>query len=148
MSPWTENTQRPSVSDDGHSKRCSACRTWKPLEEFNRDTSHWTGHSHRCRSCAKARLADLSPEYRRRQRLKRYGITPEEYDRILAAQGGGCGICGGPLPPYRTFYEIDHDHFTGLVRGLLCPNCNLGLGQFQDSKELLLRALAYLKDGR
>jgi hypothetical protein len=67
-------------------------------------------------------------------------MTQEEYDALLQAQEGKCKICGAPPT------AVDHDHETGEVRGLLCRACNLGLGYFKDSAELLQRAIAYLEE--
>lgn len=80
----------------------------------------------------------------RRYHLKRkYGITPEEYDALLAAQGGGCGICGR-LPRDDIALHVDHDHTTGRIRGLLCFRCNNALGDFEDDPDRLSAALGYL----
>lgn len=83
-------------------------------------------------------------------RLKNvYGISLEDYDRMLESQGGGCAICGGPPGKGRggplNFFCVDHDHQTGRVRGLLCVDHNTGLGRFEDSLNLLLKAVEYLK---
>ena len=67
-------------------------------------------------------------------------IPVAEYERLLAQQDSKCGICSRELAPP----HIDHDHKTGKLRGLLCFNCNVGLGHFQDSPELLAKAMAYL----
>lgn len=78
--------------------------------------------------------------------LRQYGITVEDYDRMLAAQGGGCAICGGTDPQRnRKWFCVDHDHETGVVRGLLCMNCNDGLGRFADDPAQLRAAAAYLE---
>ncbi len=78
---------------------------------------------------------------RRTNLLVRYGITEERYDELYAQQEGRCAICGvgGAL-------SVDHNHETGVVRGLLCHACNTGLGGLKDSPELLLRAVEYLHD--
>lgn len=76
-------------------------------------------------------------EQRRRYQLfKRYGITPEEYDALLAEQSGVCAICCGPPdratgggPPRLV---VDHNHETGEVRGLLCWKCNVKLHALED----------------
>lgn len=73
-----------------------------------------------------------------------YGITSERYDAMLHDQHGVCAICGKaerskPL-------SVDHDHETGFIRGLLCQNCNTGLGMFNDSIRLLAGAIVYLQD--
>jgi hypothetical protein len=62
---------------------------------------------------------------RRRPRAAQLGVTDAEYDRLLAAQGGGCAICGNP--PKTRRLHVDHDHKTGRVRGLLCHRCNRAL---------------------
>ena len=80
----------------------------------------------------------------RRTNLKRfYGITPEDYKTMLEKQGNVCAICGTADPISKRFH-VDHSHTTGEVRGLLCANCNHGLGKFQDSPENLMRAAKYL----
>ena len=78
----------------------------------------------------------------RKSHLKRkYGLTLEEFEELLAAQGGGGAICGRPNPD-----NVDHDHVTGRVRGILCWNCNVGVGQFEDSEERLAAATAYVTE--
>jgi hypothetical protein len=72
----------------------------------------------------------------------KYGITPEDYDRLLEDQGGGCAICG--KPPDGMALHVDHCHETGRVRGLLCFSCNAGLGQFKHDPDLLEEALVYV----
>lgn len=76
-----------------------------------------------------------------------YGITPEQYDDMLAAQGNRCAICRRESPGSkgRRFFYVDHDHKTGKIRGLLCHSCNTALGGFQDSPDLLQAAIAYLE---
>jgi hypothetical protein len=79
-----------------------------------------------------------------------YGLTVEDYDRLLAEQGGVCAICRQPETrrKRRSSTEVvplavDHDHDTGVVRGLLCHTCNVRLGHVDD-RAWLDRALAYL----
>jgi len=72
--------------------------------------------------------------------LKRlYKMTEEEYAIMYAQQGGYCAICKGADP-----LNVDHDHTTGKVRGLLCTSCNAGLANFKDSVEWLIQAIKYL----
>jgi len=84
----------------------------------------------------------------RRGRISRYkiqfGITIEEYDRLLAEQGGVCAICGLP-PDEDERLSVDHDHLTGKNRGLLHGGCNRGLGLFKDDPNLLDKAAEYLR---
>ena len=78
-----------------------------------------------------------------------YGITPERFDEMYSEQEGRCGICQRPISwepsGDSTGLHIDHDHSTLYVRGLLCINCNSGIGQFGDSIEALKRAVEYLE---
>jgi hypothetical protein len=71
-----------------------------------------------------------------------YGITLAQYNAMLAAQNGGCAICAGVDTKRRL--AVDHDHATGVVRGILCENCNRGIGLFKDNPERLRRAVDYL----
>lgn len=81
------------------------------------------------------------------QLQKKFGIGLEEYDRLLAAQGGCCAICGTNKPGRRDrdVFMVDHDHETNEVRGLLCHGCNAGLGNFHDNIAALLKAVEYLR---
>jgi hypothetical protein len=80
----------------------------------------------------------------RKSYLKRkYGITLEQYEAMLEAQGGVCKICGKPRPDDRTLH-VDHDHETGEIRGLLCFRCNNALGDFEEQYELFQKAADYL----
>jgi len=80
----------------------------------------------------------------RKSHLKRkYGMTLDDYEAMLAAQGGVCAICGKPRPEERTLH-VDHDHETGEIRGLLCFRCNNALGDFDDDYELFQAAADYL----
>lgn len=87
--------------------------------------------------------------YFRNHRIKKvYGITAEQYDRMFGDQGGVCAICGSCPNKSKhglTMLAIDHCHKTGAVRGLLCNNCNAGMGILGDTAEHLEAALAYLK---
>lgn len=88
------------------------------------------------------------PEVHRRSALKTfYKLTMEEYDKMLIKQDGKCAICSGAQEELKKPLVVDHDHNTGAVRGLLCPNCNHGLGRFKDSLEIVQRAVAYLQYG-
>jgi hypothetical protein len=96
--------------------------------------------------------AKLAPDERhRRERANnlksKYGITVEEYDVMLAAQGGVCAICGKPptgKPPAQTCLHVDHDHESEVVRALLCGGCNAAIGSL-GTPELLEAAIHYLK---
>ena len=78
--------------------------------------------------------------------LKQFGITPDDYKKMLEGQNGKCAICGA-IESHSKGHRlaVDHDHETGKIRGLLCHNCNVGLGNFKDSPDLIRSAIEYLK---
>ena len=86
-------------------------------------------------------------EKTRRHILKRkYGITPEDYDRMLAEQGGHCALCSKTESDEKHGrLNIDHCHTTGKVRGLLCTPHNRALGTLGDNEEGIARALKYIQ---
>jgi hypothetical protein len=125
-------------------KWCPDCDTVKPLAGFARTTATASGYHSYCLPChnargkeSKQRLYGGTREYHLRAR---YGIGQDVFDELLAEQGGVCAICRAPDPQH-----VDHDHRTGWVRGILCFNCNGGLGQFRDDPEHLASAITYLK---
>jgi hypothetical protein len=76
---------------------------------------------------------------------RRYGITVEDYNRMLTAQAGLCLIClRRPRGRHRTKLCVDHCHATGQVRGLLCSSCNSAIGRLLDDPAYLRRAVQYL----
>lgn len=98
-----------------------------------------------------------------RSRLKtQYALTEAQYSAMYADQAGRCAICcdkiisvfedtrfwAGSVAPPNDLARVDHCHMTNAVRGLLCSNCNLGLGKFQDREEVLLNAVRYLTERR
>ncbi len=93
----------------------------------------------------RARYQNRKRSMRKSHFLKSYNLTFEQIGKILLKQNHKCGICRKPL--HETKRWIDHNHKTGTVRGILCVRCNLGLGMFADSTELLTEAVKYLKKG-
>jgi hypothetical protein len=77
--------------------------------------------------------------------LKRYKLDMASYNILVKKQNGLCAICG--KNPEKTRLSVDHNHTTGEVRGLLCRQCNTGIGLFNDKIELLSKAVEYLKNG-
>lgn len=64
-------------------------------------------------------------------RFKRYGVTPEDYSKSLRDQEQACAICKNPLPTNPKDVHQDHDHATGVARGVLCRRCNIALGHIE-----------------
>jgi len=81
--------------------------------------------------------------------VRTFNITTEDYKEMLRQQNNVCAICGEPeTRKYNGIViklAVDHCHATGKVRGLLCSTCNIALGRFQDSTDLLTKAVNYLK---
>lgn len=131
-------------------KSCSKCSRTLPITDF-----HMKGGGYRrpeCKDCFKAARprkggaaaagipAGDKPAY---QRYYKYGITPEQFQEMCDRQDGRCAVCGGAEPGAPT-WQIDHDHVTGRVRGLLCRPCNVALGLLQDDIARIERAARYL----
>ena len=92
---------------------------------------------------------ERNPDYQKSQHFKHnYGLSEEDYLALVEKFEGRCGICGiKPKPDKngRTQLTVDHDHVTGLVRGMLCHGCNRGLGMFGDNEQGVERVLKYLR---
>lgn len=121
-------------------KVCSKCKMPKDPECFFRHAGTKDGLHSSCKPCNKGH-----PDTRRKHTLSQVGLTIEDYDGWLAAQGGVCAICKQPEPHTNKRLSVDHDHRTGKARGLLCSFCNPGLGMFRDSIATLSAAIEYLK---
>jgi hypothetical protein len=83
--------------------------------------------------------------HRKAALITRYGISHDVYMALVEKQHGLCSICGRPPSGKRLKLFIDHCHETNIVRGLLCQNCNSGLGHFRDTPQLLRLAAVYLE---
>jgi len=152
-------TYNPIPIPAQQTKRCPQCRRRLPLEEFYSNTTRRDGHSPYCKTCTlgyqrTARQKDLHHRRRWEQASawrKRYGLEPEEYERLLEKQGGVCAICGRPETRRhgrtKTLWalSVDHDPETGAVRGLLCAECNPAIGLFRHDLKRLRAAIRYLQ---
>lgn len=136
-------------------KTCACCKESLPLDSFTKMVKARDGKHPYCRSCNSRKSLvwqranpDRVKVLRARSALKnRNGLTEESYNALLAAQGNGCAICGTNVPGHvvdRRF-DVDHDHNTGRIRGLLCQACNMGIGQLNDDPERLRAAARYLE---
>lgn len=140
-------------------KRCSACGESKTREAFAADARMTTKHRAICRACRATknhvyylgRQEKYASDYRRTAQLRwsrnlfaRYGMRDEEYDAILAAQGGVCAVCAGINASGKRL-SVDHDHETDAIRELLCDACNTTLGLMKESSALLRSLAEYLE---
>ncbi len=142
---------------DGHRNDCKACHRSAKRARYAADPAKYKAMVKRWqqenadRLNAYRRERNTLPEVKRRQRdayyLRTYGISADEVDGMLTAQGGGCAICG--MQPERlASLHLDHDHEHGHLRGILCIDCNHGLGKLRDDPDLLQRAIDYLQRTR
>jgi len=91
----------------------------------------------------KWREVNETPEYIFKRNLKvRYGLTLEQYHKLLQAQENRCAICNQLFEDSKVC--VDHNHTTGNVRGLLCTFCNVGLGYFREDSTIMNAAIKYI----
>ena len=123
--------------DDQGRKQCFRCEVWKSDKEFALDRRSPDNMSSWCRRCS---------------HLSQYNMLPQNYDSMLADQGGACATCG-KAPDTRPL-QVDHDHSCcpqagrscgHCIRGLLCFQCNSTLGQVSDSVDTLKSLISYLE---
>lgn len=121
--------------------KCTKCGDSKKSVEFYVGKWSW------CKECCRksARKSVPNPETKRKNHIKHYGgFSPDDWESLFSKQFGLCAICKNPEIETRHL-AIDHDHKTGKVRGLLCMNCNIGIGNLKESEETLMSAIAYLR---
>jgi hypothetical protein len=154
---------------DATEKLCSRCRKVLPVEQFDRRK----GSKNRpgalkgyCRECDRVYYKEYVATETGRERTRiaragwnnrshdyflnrRYGIGVEDYNALVELQGGRCAICGTDSPGGNfTKWAVDHCHGSLKVRGLLCVNCNMGIGQFGDDPARLRAAAEYIERSR
>lgn len=145
--------------------KCGTCQVAKPVDEFERyyhpeRKKHYRRWS-RCKECNKNRLVeyrknisrDTEKALRRKEQkrninlIANYGVTLEDYYKILKDQAYCCAICHDSWIDAENDREwpLDHCHKTGIIRGILCFNCNALLGHSKDDEDTLLNAISYLR---
>jgi hypothetical protein len=133
---------RPTAEDGYH--WCSTCQQFQPVESFGWDKTR-DQPKRVCLDCAISSQAAYIERNREQvnlgRRLRKRGLSKEQFDEMFAAQGGRCAICKRDDQKV----EIDHDHDNGQVRGLLCGACNKALGFLDDDPALFRAGIAYLK---
>jgi Recombination endonuclease VII len=145
---------RAAGTRDGYRGECKACNLAQQHERYLADPARakarvkqWQQeNADRVNTYWRKRRQE--PEVKRREReayLKRkFGISLDEYDAMLAEQGGVCAVCFREPTPGISLH-VDHDHETGRIRGLLCFRCNNALGDLEDDPALLRSAARYLE---
>jgi hypothetical protein len=146
---------------------CITCKTEKTLDNTNVDNSRKDGLNKYCKKCIRTVRNTEEEVLRRKKRQKEYyiknkstikkntrdyilkrkfDISEDDYTKMLVDQNYCCSICGRNELEFSRRLAVDHCHNTGKVRGLLCFNCNNGLGRFKDSTRLLNEAIKYLEE--
>lgn len=116
---------------ESKTKRCGYCKEYKTLDQFHRRGGSRDDLQYHCKKCSTVIYT------KNRYHIRRlYGLNKDEYEDLIKQ---GCTICGT-----HKKLAVDHDHVTGVVRGVLCHNHNVGLGMFHDSIEELEGAIKYL----
>lgn len=127
------------ISVKGEHRKCSICKKWLDINHFyllNKNNISLKQSKSTCKECTKS------------YKYNKYRITDIEYRKMYNSQKGVCKICGNNNNTKQGRTKrlcVDHCHKTNTVRGLLCDNCNTGLGKFKDSIELLEKSIKYLK---
>jgi hypothetical protein len=141
----TEHFYRNRHRSDGLDETCSECKRLAAKKWYRENL---TKARAAVRKYARTHKQQLAANYRAHILGKKYGLSVQDYDALVEAQQGLCAICGGHLSTFNQRLAVDHCHTTGRIRGLLCHNCNTGLGKFKEDIELLLRAVEYLQRNR
>lgn len=130
-------------------KACSECRQFFNASHFHPEPRNKDGLNGICRKCRNKKATTwqrLNPRTKRNTHLKsKFGITVDQFDELLAKQNHCCAICMSPDSKGRGTFHVDHCHQTGQIRGLLCHDCNTGIGKLGDSPEALKKAVDYLE---
>lgn len=134
-------------------KACSRCGAFKSLTEFSPSDRYKSGHRSHCLECNRQdsrRWRRENPEKLREsarasQLRARYGMTQQDFDAMLASQGGVCAICGADDPGNGRRWNVDHCHDTGTIRALLCAGCNIGIGHLGHDPARLHAAADYIE---
>lgn len=128
-------------------KVCLECGQAKPLGEFPRNQSARDGHGSRCKPCHnkrnRERIKRLYGNTRHYHLKQRYGIGADEVEAMSQQQGGLCACC-----KTRPATQVDHDHKSGKVRGIVCLQCNAAMGALKDDVRLVWEAIHYLEEWR
>lgn len=177
ISKTIDSFNKNKAMKDGYQNQCTVCQNsyWKSKNQISKQEAEIflknkveSGEKFEYKSCKLFKTAD-GFYYQRSyggvrlalnkckdcqtnyQRNKSFGITDEDFEKMLSHQNNKCAICQIDHDTYRAVtqnnrrFAVDHCHSTEKIRGLLCDKCNRGIGYFKDSDHLLLRAINYLR---
>lgn len=133
-------------------KICCKCKESKEKIYFYKDKNSKDGFDYSCKLCRNNSFQEFKKTDRykikvRKQKWKEQNIdiNYEKYQEMFKNQGGKCAICDVDGNQFGKGMCVDHDHKTGKIRGLLCTDCNMGIGSLKDSIQILKKAVKYLK---
>ena len=134
-------------------KQCPKCKENCDLMDFALDNTRTKKLQIYCRTCQHEKSKksyfgnhNENLKKKRKQRLKKYGITQETYDKMLTEQNNCCKICGRNQTEVKQRFCVDHNHKTGIVRSLLCHRCNSAIGLLYDDVDIIKIAVKYLTE--
>lgn len=143
-------TKREKLVERGQS-HCPKCGQIRDISEFNKDKSTAFGVAIYCKHCnkvdSKIRYRDNKDKFQAYGLKRKFGLTVEQFQNLLGAQGNVCAICASTFKPNKR-PSVDHCHKTGKVRGILCDPCNQGLGKFRDNESFLIAAAEYIRKSK
>lgn len=144
-------------------KECTDCHAVKPFDQFYRDQKQSSGLNPRCKVCVNKRNRayeaanrEKTNEWKRRAAVRRWvkkvlGVSLDQFNAIQLRAGGHCELCGRSEQTTskngnQFRLALDHDHVSGIARGMLCRPCNTALGCASDNPELLRKMAAYIEN--
>jgi hypothetical protein len=129
-------------------KQCRICKETKHFELFPKRKDSKDGFKNLCSDCHKKECSNWylkNIDHHENKRLLRvFGISSSQKKYLIEKQSSCCAICKNPLDMAKHT-NVDHCHTTGKIRGILCTNCNTGLGKFNDDLTILKLAIHYLE---
>lgn len=140
-------------------KQCSKCLEFKQLDQFYQHPKALYKRQSQCKSCRvliQREYRELNPDINKKidrkkylrskvqlkneRYLRNYGITLKDFNDLLEKQNNECLIC----QEKNKRFHLDHCHKTGKIRGILCAQCNTGIGLFKENVEYLTNAIRYI----
>ena len=118
-------------------KECFECKKELTLDKFHKHKGRKYDVSSRCANCRNIKVVE-----------NRYGLKSGKLEKMKNAQQNKCAICGTHKDELKKKLAVDHCHESGKIRGLLCGNCNNGLGIYKDNINYLGKAITYLRESK
>jgi hypothetical protein len=140
------------TADEVRLSRNASARKYRHTERGRKKHSEWENANYKSnpgpKKASSKRWREKNKGYFKNYYIQwRYGITTVEYNNMFTAQNGKCAICGKHQSELTKTLAVDHDHKSSVVRGLLCQNCNAGIGFLNDDVDIIRAAADYLDQG-